>query len=191
MTERLRTIGNGLWARSRGAKKLSADDPALAQQVGGGGMGRRRCRAASPWTARAPPWHFDRRPDDGYRTMCAGQLPGGLNTPSFGLQLSPHPCLACRGMLWPQELWRLRVDKGGRILFEVAVEYDEESRSWSEMIRLWVSAAAGVRMHACMQERAAALHTAAPRWLEPAGTCKASMDTYAAGSLNVPPIYVL
>lgn len=40
-----------------------------------------------------------------------------------------------------QELWRLKITKGGRILFEVAVEYDEESRTWVEMIRLWVSAA--------------------------------------------------
>jgi hypothetical protein len=37
-----------------------------------------------------------------------------------------------------QELWRLKITKGGRILFEVAVEYDEESRTWAEMIRLWV-----------------------------------------------------
>ncbi|EFJ46513.1 hypothetical protein VOLCADRAFT_118102 [Volvox carteri f. nagariensis] len=64
---RLRVIGSGYWARCRGAKKITADDPTLAQQ----------------------------------------------------------------------ELWRLKVTKGGRILFEVAVEYDEESRTWAEMIRLW------------------------------------------------------
>lgn len=37
-----------------------------------------------------------------------------------------------------QELWRLKITRAGRILFEVAVEYDEESRTWAEMIRLWV-----------------------------------------------------
>ncbi|GLI67624.1 hypothetical protein VaNZ11_011871, partial [Volvox africanus] len=64
---RLPIIGSGYWARCRGAKKLPADDPMLAQQ----------------------------------------------------------------------ELWRLKITKGGRILFEVAVEYDEETRTWAEMIRLW------------------------------------------------------
>ncbi|KXZ49100.1 hypothetical protein GPECTOR_23g31 [Gonium pectorale] len=65
--DRLRVIGSGYWARCRGAKKLTADDPLFGQQ----------------------------------------------------------------------ELWRLKITKAGRILFEVAVEYDEESRTWAEMIRLW------------------------------------------------------
>lgn len=63
----------------------------------------------------------------------------------------PHACLfitsiytACSSLpstlCHPlQELWRLRLDKGGRVLFEVATEYDEEAQYYAEMIRLWVS----------------------------------------------------
>ncbi|PSC76135.1 TPR and ankyrin repeat-containing 1-like isoform A [Micractinium conductrix] len=36
------------------------------------------------------------------------------------------------------ELWRTRLNRGGRIVFEVAADYSEASRSWRDMIRLLV-----------------------------------------------------
>ncbi|MEW5318036.1 MAG: hypothetical protein WDW38_009289 [Sanguina aurantia] len=39
------------------------------------------------------------------------------------------------------EIWRLAIDRGGRILFEVAVEFNEEARTWMEMIRIWAARA--------------------------------------------------
>lgn len=35
------------------------------------------------------------------------------------------------------DLWRVKIDKGGRILFEVAAEYNETTHQWVEMIRIW------------------------------------------------------
>lgn len=32
----------------------------------------------------------------------------------------------------------MRINKGGRIIFEVAVEFDETSLTWVETIRVWV-----------------------------------------------------
>ena len=36
------------------------------------------------------------------------------------------------------ELCSAKVLRGARILFEVAVDFDETSRSWKEMLRIWV-----------------------------------------------------
>jgi hypothetical protein len=36
----------------------------------------------------------------------------------------------CYCLLSHQDLWRLKIDKGGRILFEVAVEFIETERRW-------------------------------------------------------------
>lgn len=36
------------------------------------------------------------------------------------------------------ELWRGKVLRGARVLFEIAVDFDEASRSWKEMLRIWV-----------------------------------------------------
>ena len=38
-----------------------------------------------------------------------------------------------------QELWRCKTTRGGRIVFEVAADFDERSKTWKEMLRLWVS----------------------------------------------------
>lgn len=48
-------------------------------------------------------------------------------------RLAPGDDIALRGL----DLWRLKINKGGRVLFEVAVEYSEEQRCWCECIRLW------------------------------------------------------
>lgn len=45
------------------------------------------------------------------------------------------------------ELWSGKVLKGARILFESAVDFDETSRSWKEMLRIWVR----VEMHGHLQ----------------------------------------
>lgn len=65
---RLRVIGQGLWPRCRGAKRITSDDP----------------------------------------------------------------------LLMPQELWRLKLTKGGRILFEVAVDDHDSKGTFCEIIRVWV-----------------------------------------------------
>ena len=52
-----------------------------------------------------------------------------------------------RAAIWPIrlkdatdiELYGANLGKGGRLVFEVAVEWSERARTWSEMIRLWVS----------------------------------------------------
>ncbi|KAK9842411.1 hypothetical protein WJX84_005751 [Apatococcus fuscideae] len=36
------------------------------------------------------------------------------------------------------ELWSCKLLKGARILFEIAVDFEEASRTWKEMLRLWV-----------------------------------------------------
>lgn len=36
------------------------------------------------------------------------------------------------------ELWSTRWSKGGRIVFEVALDYSENRKTWMEMLRLWV-----------------------------------------------------
>ena len=36
-----------------------------------------------------------------------------------------------------QELWRCKTTRGGRIVFEVAADFDERSKTWKEMLRLW------------------------------------------------------
>ncbi|KAK9807285.1 hypothetical protein WJX73_007725 [Symbiochloris irregularis] len=36
------------------------------------------------------------------------------------------------------EVYRTKLTKGARIVFEVAVDYDQKSKSWREMLRLWV-----------------------------------------------------
>ncbi len=36
------------------------------------------------------------------------------------------------------ELWSCKLLKGARILFEIAVDFEEASRTWKEMVRLWV-----------------------------------------------------
>lgn len=36
------------------------------------------------------------------------------------------------------QLWHTVWCKGGHIVFEVALDYSETSRSWTEMLRLWV-----------------------------------------------------
>lgn len=35
------------------------------------------------------------------------------------------------------ELWRSKLTKGGRIVWEVAAEWSESSRCWREMLRIW------------------------------------------------------
>lgn len=45
-----------------------------------------------------------------------------------------HCAVLCRGL----ELYRTLLTKGGRIVFEVAVDYSHISHSWTDMIRLWV-----------------------------------------------------
>ncbi|KAK9854785.1 hypothetical protein WJX84_000152 [Apatococcus fuscideae] len=37
-----------------------------------------------------------------------------------------------------QELWRCKTTRGGRIVFEVAADFDERSKTWKEMLRLWL-----------------------------------------------------
>ncbi|KAG2432292.1 hypothetical protein HYH02_013015 [Chlamydomonas schloesseri] len=64
---RLRVIGQGLWPRCRGAKRITSDD----------------------------------------------------------------------ALLMPQELWRLKLTKGGRILFEVAVDDHDSKGTFCEIIRVW------------------------------------------------------
>ncbi len=44
-------------------------------------------------------------------------------------------CL-CRDL----ELYSTKFTDAGRIVFEVAVDYDQVSHSWKEMLRIWVSA---------------------------------------------------
>ena len=41
---------------------------------------------------------------------------------------------ACRDL----EVYRTLLTKGGRIVFEVAVDYSQTARIWKDMIRLWV-----------------------------------------------------
>ena len=41
----------------------------------------------------------------------------------------------CRGL----EVYRTLLTKGGRILFEVAVDFVDTHNQWQEVIRLWVS----------------------------------------------------
>ncbi|KAK9819698.1 hypothetical protein WJX72_001361 [[Myrmecia] bisecta] len=36
------------------------------------------------------------------------------------------------------ELWRTKLTRGGRIVFEVALDFSETSSTWKEMLRLWV-----------------------------------------------------
>lgn len=36
------------------------------------------------------------------------------------------------------ELWSMRWSKGGRIVFEVALDYSKNRKQWMEMLRLWV-----------------------------------------------------
>ena len=36
------------------------------------------------------------------------------------------------------EVYRVKLTKGARIVFEVAVDYDQQTKSWREMLRLWV-----------------------------------------------------
>lgn len=54
-----------------------------------------------------------------------------------------HPWVTARHGL--QELWRLKLTHSGRLLFEVATEYNEEAQHYVEMIRIWVSA--GQHLH--------------------------------------------
>lgn len=35
-------------------------------------------------------------------------------------------------------MYRTKFTKGGRIVFEVAVDYDQATKTWREMLRLWV-----------------------------------------------------
>ncbi|KAI3424745.1 hypothetical protein D9Q98_008134 [Chlorella vulgaris] len=42
------------------------------------------------------------------------------------------------GMPPTLELWRTKLTKGGRIIFEVAADYSESSKGWRDMLRLWV-----------------------------------------------------
>ena len=41
----------------------------------------------------------------------------------------------CRGL----EVYRTLLTRGGRIVFEVAVDYSQTANTWKEMLRLWVS----------------------------------------------------
>jgi hypothetical protein len=50
---------------------------------------------------------------------------------SAGLSSQWPQCWLPAGILaLHQDLWRLKIDKGGRILFEVAVEFIETERRW-------------------------------------------------------------
>lgn len=54
------------------------------------------------------------------------------------------------------ELCRLKLNRGGRILFEVTVDYCEEARAYMDMIRIWVSVgAAGIigGLDQCLRKR--------------------------------------
>ena len=44
------------------------------------------------------------------------------------------------------ELWSSKVLRGARIIFEVAVDFHEASRSWKEMLRIWVRKSC---LHSC------------------------------------------
>lgn len=45
-----------------------------------------------------------------------------------------HLLEICRDL----EVYRTLLTKGGRIVFEVAVDYSQTARIWKDMIRLWV-----------------------------------------------------
>lgn len=45
------------------------------------------------------------------------------------------------------ELWSTRWSKGGRIVFEVALEYSENRKQWMELLRLWVRPRHRTRIH--------------------------------------------